>query len=231
VIGEMVSKAVSQLRFGAVTPDQVYELSHRDFHLVVSRKSFQVEEIAFASIKAAQLLDEFDKLGKRTAMNAFLNYAPGKPIFGALYGPAFEAMVRRELPVRKFLETKAMNGDEGIVVPLPDDAKLSPIIFEKASNIRIESVNEARIWAPMSSNLPAFDFIVTCGAEVLFLNSTVSASHDIVLKTGKGTGLLEVVDALRSNGFSSGWNRRASIFVGCCRSISSPVFVALAQKR
>ena len=96
VIGEMVSKAVDQLRFGAVTPNQVYELSHRAFHLVVSRKSFQVEEIAFASIKAVQLLDEFDKLGKHTAMNAFLNFAPDKSIFGALYGPAFEAMVRRK---------------------------------------------------------------------------------------------------------------------------------------
>ena len=39
---------------------------------------------------------------------------------------------------------------------------------------------------------------------MFFLNATVSASHDIVLKTGKGTGLLEVVDALRSKGFRVG---------------------------
>jgi hypothetical protein len=137
-------------------------------------------------------------------MNAFLDLAPGNSVFGALYGPAFEAMVRRELSVRKSLETKTMNGDEGIVVPLPDDTSVSPIIFEKASEIRIESDKKARIWAPMSSNQPAFDFIVTCDVEVFFLNATVSASHGIVLKTGKGTGLLEVVDALRSKGFRVG---------------------------
>jgi hypothetical protein len=201
IIKEMVSKAASQLQSGRLEPEDFYQLSHRVFHLIVSRESFKIEKIAFASIKAAQLLDEFDKLAKHTAMNAFLSFAPGKPIFGALYGQAFEAMVRRELPLREKLETIAINGDEVRTVLLPNDASASPRIFGKASEICRKMDGKVRIWAPNSSTQPAFDFIITRDAEMCFLNATVSASHDIVLKTEKGTGLLDVVAILQSNGF------------------------------
>ena len=66
------------------------------------------------------MLSKYDTFGKHRAMDAFLKIATGNSIFGALHGQVFEAMVRRELPIRKFLDTTTMNGEEGVRVLLPN---------------------------------------------------------------------------------------------------------------
>jgi len=78
LIGEMVSKASEMLRSQSIyfRPEDVYDLSHRVFHLIVSRETFQIEEIAFASKTAARLLDEKDFTRKLTQVQSLLKLAP-----------------------------------------------------------------------------------------------------------------------------------------------------------
>jgi hypothetical protein len=204
VVGKMVNKALDHLRTGSVTRENVYQLSHNVFHLKVSRKTFEVEEIVLASNKASTLLSKYDTFGKHRAMDAFLKIATGNSIFGALHGQVFEAMVRRELPSRKFLDTKTMNGEEGVRVLLPNNVSMSPKIFRKASEICVELDSQVRIWAPKSSKQPAVDFIVTRNTEVFFFNATISASHGIVLKTEASTGLMDIAKTLHLNGYRVG---------------------------
>ena len=207
IMGKMVRKATAQVKALDIGPEDLFETSHNIFHLIVSRDDFStVEKLDFASLRASEMIADYDSKGKMAALRNLLDLGAKEPSFRSITGPLFEATVKKALPKMQFLEITAINGGNEITMALPGNPLVATHYFNNISEIVPSEKNLPKLWIPVSKNNPVFDVIIVQGADIYFVQITVSTAHEIVLRTDKQQGLLDVINTLQSSGFRVGEN-------------------------
>jgi hypothetical protein len=187
----------------ATALENEFDISHHTIHFIVSRDTFKIERMDFASPLALSLFSRKLVEEDRSVLLRVLKAARKQPELATLRGRIHESLVHQSMSSSAGMWTAQSLDSEGArLVPIPGRASF---IYDRITDLKPMESDVPVLWRPRSKTNAAVDFIITLGRQVYFIQCTVSNTHDIVIRTSKSEnpGLLQQADALAKNGFDT----------------------------